>query len=449
MRLNLAFLPFAGSESKARYKVLVIVGVALLLRLAVMAFFYPKQLDPARDHWAFGYETGRIARSIAEGHGFGSPLFAPTGPTAWMTPIYPCVLAGIFGIFGIYTKTACLAILTFNSLTSALTCIPIFFFARSTFGTRVGMWSAWIWALFPYSVYWPVERIWDTWLATLFFALAFCAALRISKSNNVREWIVFGSLSGLAAMTDPAVMAPLPFLALWALRQLHKKQRPWVAPALACLSAVVLVSSPWFARNAIAFHEFIPFRDDFNLAMHVGNNSINTRDVLALDAGPWKNSAEWNEYQRQAEIRYMAEKGRNARAYIRAQPWQYAKNSARRFIYFWTDFWNFSAEYLLGFPLLPAGIFLDTALTILALVGLREAFRSHGTAGWPYALVLILFPLVYYVTSLEPWYRVPMEPLMAALAGNAIVAHLQRRGAGLREAISMPVPQNEATMRLK
>src|SRR5712691_3001953 len=60
---------------------------ALLVRLAVVAFLYPERLNPDRDHWRFAGETGRIARSIVQGHGFSSPLHADTGPTAWMTPI--------------------------------------------------------------------------------------------------------------------------------------------------------------------------------------------------------------------------------------------------------------------------------------------------------------------------------------------------------------------------
>jgi len=41
-------------------------------------FLYQEQLDPARDHWRFSYENGRLARSIVEGRGFSSPLFEET-----------------------------------------------------------------------------------------------------------------------------------------------------------------------------------------------------------------------------------------------------------------------------------------------------------------------------------------------------------------------------------
>src|SRR6202451_4844324 len=90
-------------DRSAKSSLLWMVLTALAIRLIVMGFLLPEQLDPSRDHWHFGYETGRIARSIVQGHGFSSPLFADTGPTAWMSPIYPYIVAGVFKVFGIYT----------------------------------------------------------------------------------------------------------------------------------------------------------------------------------------------------------------------------------------------------------------------------------------------------------------------------------------------------------
>ncbi len=155
----------------------LIVLVAFALRMAVVAFLYPEQLDPSRDHWHFAYETGRIARSIALGKGFSSPLFGDTGPTAWMTPAYPYVVAGVFKIFGIYTKSSALVLLGLNALVSALTCIPVCFIARKHFGERAAQWSAWAWAVFPYGIYFPAERIWKAWWATFLLAVLFLLGL--------------------------------------------------------------------------------------------------------------------------------------------------------------------------------------------------------------------------------------------------------------------------------
>src|SRR5262249_51755379 len=70
-----------------------IVAVAFFLRLVVALFLIGNQFSPERDNFSFGWETGRIARSVALGEGFSSPLHVPTGPTALMPPIYVYLVA--------------------------------------------------------------------------------------------------------------------------------------------------------------------------------------------------------------------------------------------------------------------------------------------------------------------------------------------------------------------
>src|ERR1700678_2324953 len=141
----------------ARRSLLWMVLVALLLRLVVMSFLYPERTDPYRDHWRMGGEAGRIARSIAQGEGFSNPLFGKTGPTAWLAPVFPYLLAGIFKTFGIYSNASAIAALALNCLFSALTCIPIYFIAKKHFGETAAAWAGWGWALFPYGIYFSAE----------------------------------------------------------------------------------------------------------------------------------------------------------------------------------------------------------------------------------------------------------------------------------------------------
>src|SRR3984893_14183207 len=221
------------------------VLTAVAIRLIVMAFLLPEQLDPSRDHWHFGYETGRIARSIVEGKGFSSPLFSETGPTAWMTPVYPYIVAAVFKVFGIYTTASAVVLLSLNALTSALTCLPISFIARRTFGERAAKWAGWGWVFFPYAVYFPVERIWETWLSTLLLSLLFLFGLHLENRDGTGTWIGFGALSGLAALTCPAIVSVLPFLGGWSCFGLFQRRRAWLRPAAVAGLAVVVVVSPW------------------------------------------------------------------------------------------------------------------------------------------------------------------------------------------------------------
>ena len=85
----------------------------------------------------FLQETGNIAFSIALGQGFGSPYWQETGPTAWLTPVYPYMVAGAYRIFGIHTPHAFFAMVLLNILFSAATCIPIFYVGKRVGGLAV------------------------------------------------------------------------------------------------------------------------------------------------------------------------------------------------------------------------------------------------------------------------------------------------------------------------
>ncbi len=413
----------AGVRSRT---LLRMVATALAIRLIVMAFMYPQHLVPFHDHFHFGFEAGRIARSIAQGEGFSSPLYEKTGPTAWMTPVYPYILAGFFKLFGVYTKAAVLAILSFNCLTSAVTCVPIFFFARQSFGTRVAKWAGWTWAFFPYAIYFPIDRIWETWLATLLFALLFMITLKLDRTDRISAWAGTGALWGLAALTSAVVLSVLPFLQLRTSYLRYKQGRRWLVPNIVLGLALVVAVCPWFVRNWRTFHAFIPFRDNMGLVLRMGvkgPTSYWQRNVdywQPTELGPWNNAAEVQEFQRDGELKYMATKKQQAVAFIKTHKRWYLWTSLRRVVFLWTGYWSLSHAYLQIEPWDPANIAFCSAFTILAFAGLRKAWKRRAGAEIFYTIVLLVFPLMYYITSPEFYYRRPLDPIMVVLAVYAL-----------------------------
>jgi 4-amino-4-deoxy-L-arabinose transferase-like glycosyltransferase len=399
---------------------LAMVLVALAIRLVVMGFLYPEQLDPERDHWRFGYENARLARSIAEGRGFSSPLFEDTGPSAWMTPVYPYMIAGVFKVFGIYTKASAFVLLSIQALISALTCLPIFFIARKLFGARAALWSGWAWVLFPYAIYFPVERIWGTWLSTLLVTILFLISLYLENSARLWHWVGFGLLWGFAALNEPAVMAAWPFMTGWSCYRLRRQRLRWAAPLLASVLALIVVVTPWFVRNYAAFGRVIPFRDTLGLELYVGNNG-DLSHWHPYWSGPWHNPAEWQAFKDLGEVRFMEWDKHRGIAFIRSHPLWFAVATIRRFGYIWTGFWSFDKQYLAGEPLDPPNVFMCTALTILALVGLRRVWRKDSALGMYFALLLFFFPLVFYLTHPEVYARRQIDPLILVLAVYAML----------------------------
>ena len=410
------------------------VLVALAVRFVVMVFLLPEQLAPARNHWKFGYEAGKIAESIVRGHGFGSPLFENTGPTAWMTPVYPYLVAGVFRVFGLYTKTSAIVLLSLNALMSAFVCVLVFIIAEHSFGERVGKWSGWAWAFCPYGIYFPVERIWETWLATLLLCLLFFVALTLENEDRLSHWIRFGLLWGVAALTSPALLSVLPFLAGWVIDRRHRRGRRWFAVNVVASIAFIAVISPWFIRNYEVFHRVIPFRDNMGLVLRLGTRG-NTSYWGAYELGPWHNAEEWNEFKQLGELGYMDKKKQQAVESIRANLGWYVWTSFRRAVFLWTGYWSLDRDYLKQEPLDPPNIFFCTLLTVLALLGLRKAWRTDWSGALPYALVLFSFPLIYYITSPEVYYRRPIDPFFVILAVVAVLPRSEQKKGGQSAAL--------------
>jgi len=408
-----------GDQRLIGQRLFFIVFVALILRLTVVVLLYQQQLSPERDYFHFGWEVGRVARSIVSGHGFSSPLFADTGPTAMVTPLYTFLLASIFKLFGVYTAQSALAILSLNSLFSALTCLPIFFIARQTFGSAVAVRAAWVWAFFPYAIDFAAERVWGDCLNALLLSIIFLITLRLQQTNSNAKWLLFGLLSGLAALNSPTIISTLPFLAaltVYRLKRVGEKRA--FSLSIAALAMIVMVS-PWLVRNQLTYKQFVPFRSNFWLEMYVGNTG-DTSDIVPDWTHPSTSGEEMEKFRRMGELAYMAEKRRQTIDFIAARPLTFSWLSVRRAVYIWTGFWSFSASYLGLEPFAIPNMIFCSMLTAVMMKGLGAAWRNNREAAMNYAVVLISYPTIYYITHPTMDYRHPIDPLVIVLAVCAV-----------------------------
>src|SRR5580700_8919073 len=409
--------------STSRFQPYVLMAlVALAVRLAVIPFVYHEWMDPfVLEHWAFG----RIARSLASGRGFGSP-FADTGLSALLPPVYSYLLAGIFKIFGNETRASVLAALSLNSVFSALTCVPVFLLAKQAFGERVAKWAGWGWALSPYGVYYGADWAWSTCLVTLELSCLFLFAWRLEDSSRKRDWILFGALCGVAALTEPVVLAVLPLLGIYTLYRRYRLARPWKSQMIAVALAGTVVLSPWLVRTYMLFHKFIPVRSGFGLELYIGNNGY-SQHWVNRDLHPNHNDAELAEYERVGEVAYMDHKLQQGKEYIRSHPAWFVWMTGRRIVYMWTGYWSLDRAYLKDEPLDPPNIFVNTTLSVLAFWGLWRVFRRDHELGVRFAIVLLFFPLTYYISHPETYYFRPVDPLIVVLAAVAVAGRATLR----------------------
>ena len=417
----------------------VLTGLAA--RVAVMlgtkAYLFPPAApitDPEKQGWYFGYEIGRVARSIAEGHGFGSPFHGNTGPTAWLAPIYPYLLAGVFRVFGTYSHASGVAILAFNSLCAALTAIPIYLIARRTLGTRLARWSAWLWAVTPVFYWTAVHWAWETSFSTLLLMCVLLLTLKLEKSDW-RAWFACGLLWGAIALTNPSLLSLAPFALLWAFVRARKLLCPGQTQArtghpilYAAITAIValMTITPWLVRNRQTFGEWLFVRDNFGAELRMGNGE-QARGIWMGWTDPPLNDSELARYRRLGEVRYVAERKKEAIAFIRRRPEFFLNLSARRFLLFWVGVPKDFSEDMTGRDVLPQ--WPDVALATLAFIGLGGLLRRRRVEAWFFAPALLVYPMLYYITFPDARYRHPIEPLMLMLAVLAVAGSLRSSAA--------------------
>lgn len=395
----------------------LILIVAFALRLGFAWNYERHTPHRALSVIPFLFESGNIAHSLATGNGFSSPFRIPTGPTAWMTPLYPLLLSGIMRIFGAYTFQSWVASVALNICFSTLASVPVFAVGRRIGGTPLGALAAWLWAIFPNAILLSFESLWDTSLSALLGAALLWATLRISGARSWAAWSAYGLLWGIVLMTNAALLSLLPFLLGWLLF----RSRQFARPALAGLVAV-LCCVPWTIRNYAVFQTVIPLRSVLGLQLWVGNNP-GAKVVWLGEQHPINDTAERNRYIAMGEMAYMEEKRHQAISYMLGHPGREAGLIAGRFVSIWAG----------GTPSPISGFFRNQSLwfryvllfnfaaALGVVAGIVLLFRNGSPYWFPLAVYPVVFPWAYYLTLALPRYRHPIDPAVMLL--TAVTLH--------------------------
>jgi hypothetical protein len=414
---------FSGRSDVASFRAPhAIFWTAFLIRAAYIVAAHTYRTPPYNNHFEFGWETGRVAASLAEGRGYSSPFSGNTGPTAWMVPAYPLLLAGVFKIFGIYTKLAAWAILTLNSFFQAVTAPLVYEMGARIAGRRNALWAGWIWALYPGIMQYGVHWIWEMSLSTMLFAAVLVQGMRMRGTGEagppkqkVWDWAWFGLLWGAIAMSNPTLLLVAPVEGLWILGGLPSRNERLRGAALAVLAAAmcIAVSAPWVVRNQTVFHTFIPTRG--NLGAELAKAWAPTSDGF-----PWgatvpteEHMAEHQLYARMGEVAYVRMRGDMAMKWAREYPAHFWKLVAVRFFMYWANVPHGTDKHPAAEAFREANYCLGS---IAGILGLLLALRRKLPAAGLFAWAVVLFPIIYYFVNVGARFRNPLEPILTVLA---------------------------------
>jgi len=408
------------------------VLVAFAVRVLWIALAHTYRIRTNEANFGFGWEIGRLAYSLANGHGFGSPFGGDTGPSAWNPPVYPWILSVAFRLFGNYSHAAAFATLAFNSLVAALTSWTVYRTARRIFGERVALWSGWIWAVYPDTVFWSVKWIWETSLSAFLLSLLFMLTLEMEGDERASSWLGYGLLWGVAALTNPSALSFLPFAGCWLVYQLHRRGRRFLVPAIVGAVVFWMTLMPWVVRNYEVFGRPVFVRDNFGNELRIGNNPL-AEGIYVLAYHPAHNIFVLEKYKQMGEPAFCAEQWRLAREWIADNPGKFTAISLRRVIYFWN---GIPREYKIPWLAETKNTHL-LLVSVLGIWGLLLAMKRHVHGVFLLASLVIFYPAIYYITFPQPRYRHPLDPELLIL-GVYLISQVQTRSHTRDQAEELP-----------
>ena len=362
-----------------------IFALALTIKLFVLAYFLHAR--PGLTNWGVN-EAGMIARSLVLNHSYGSAFHDASGPTAWLAPAYPSLIASIFSVFGIQSHAAAIVLLILNCLLSAITAVVVMKIGARCFGEKVGLLGAIFWAVSPTAAVTQLI-LWDSCLAALSFSLAIWLTVRLEPDTGGRDYLYTGAMWGVSGLVSPSLLAPLlPILIVVYFRNRKAKQ------LLGLALAMMLIITPWTLRNFATFHTLMPIRSNGWAEIYFGN--------VSFDLHP---SGPSMQYQTMGETAFVEKTKNDALRYLAAHPIEFSKLTAHRAFDFWA---------LPGGALGPSFI-----LSLLSFFGTFHAIRKSRN-GVALMMVLIFYPMIYYVSYTFSRYRHPIEPIMYVLAAYGV-----------------------------
>ncbi len=392
--------------------------VALLVRLVYLTFAHTYRLRPGEDHFQFGWEMGRIARALVSGYGYADPFRGHSGPTAWVPPLYPLLMAAVFKLFGVYSLRSAWVLLALNSLFSAAVAPLVFELALHLFRGKeqargIALWSGWLWAAYPAALQYAVRWPWEMSLTTALFTLTLVLAFRLRAEPGVcvlGRWSWFGLTWGLIALSNSTLLLFLPVCGVWILLG-ERTPRAFAGVGLASLLFLAVIA-PWSFRNQRVFHTFIPLRGNFGAEMAMGNGP-GANGLLMEYNHPFQADEQFRQYAALGEVAYVRERGQLADATIAQAPDLFLRNTLKRVYFFWvsvphpTD----KAWYVDFFRVLDFSF-----LSLAGLLGLGLARRRRIPGSGLLACAFLLLPLPYYVVTVHARFRHPLEPLITVFA---------------------------------
>jgi hypothetical protein len=394
----------------AVYGCAIYANLAFTVKDAAYYRFFPpfKRNANANMNGHLGGEYFNIARSMVNGEGFANPFDGSTGPTAWMPPLLPTILAGLLWVCDGDRDTVMAIVVFVQVMVLIGTGILVLALARQT--TR-------LWAAVPVTVFLVTllcnfqlcfQSTHDCWLVLLFVDLLIAGLCWLRPLDRGRTAAVWGLFGGLCALVNPIVALTWGTFSL----VVGFQARAWSRLAIALLFAG-LTLTPWTVRNYLVFGRLIPVKS--NLAYELYQSQCLQKDGLiqatTFSIHPYgSNTRERKEYAALGEIAFLDRKREQFWEAVWADPQNFVTRAAYRFLGATLWYVPFDRPSEAKRPWTLWLCRLTHPLPFLALLTLvvSACWQRLHRAQWIALAVYLCYLLPYIVVSYYDRYAVPL-----------------------------------------
>lgn len=374
------------------------------------------------DH--LGAEYYSIATAVVSGRGYADPFRDTTGPTAWMPPLLPALLAGLQWVSGGDIETVTRMVICLQVATLIGTGLLVLTLAGQTTG-RVGLAAALFLAAVVYQFRLCFQVTHDCWLVLLAVDLLIVGIVWGRPLRSCLAAVGWGGFGGLCALTSPVTGLTWGVLSLT--QGLGRSQR---APLAVAALAAGLTITPWVARNYYVFDRLIPVKS--NLAFELYQSQcLEPAGVLRFSTGlahPYHTiSPEHQKYKQLGEMAYLDGKRDLFWQAVRSDPLSFAGRVANRFLAATLVYTPFNPEQEAERPLLTWLSRSAHPLPFLAVLVLLFTARRHPWApaqGFA-VIVYLVYLLPYVVVSYYERYLFPLLTVQVLLVVWAVDRAIQ------------------------
>jgi hypothetical protein len=349
-----------------------------------------------------------IAKAMVAGRGFADPFRSETGPTAWMPPVLPVILAGLHWVADGNVEAVTALFVLLQDLTLIGTGILIVLLARQTTGLRWFPLALFVGALTFYFRH-CFQFTHDCWIVLaaldlLIAGVVWGRPLEVSR-RRAAVWGIFG---GLCAMTSPIVGLCWAVLTMASGVQRGRRVRFTIAVVMS-----ILTVAPWVVRNYVLFGRFIPVKS--NLAYELYQSQVlQPGGVLRgniFGSHPYATDGEerW-EYRRVGEMAYLDKKMQLFKEALHQQPMDFVERMANRFFAATLEYTPFDAGEEVRRPWMMWLSRLTYPLPFLSLLVLLIAIPWRPLSGAEGIVVgvYLTYLLPYVIISYYDRYKFPL-----------------------------------------